>query len=586
MNKLVIIISLLLSSIIITSQEFIFKSYVDQNSINTDEYLRFIVESNERVQLNNLTFRDFIIRQGPFTSSSSQTTIINGKFESKKEYKSTFVLSPKKDGELIIESIKVKYEAKDYTTDRIIINVSKGKKTIPKTNSTNNINSKLFAKISTTKTTPYLGENILISYKIYQSIYHVRNLEITDYDLPMTNDFWTELIDPKNKQWKEEQETINGIKYSVFTLKKEIISPQKSGKIIIPAFEVTTMVNRDFFNRGIQKNLKSNTIVLNVKKLPKNPPASFSGQVGKSYKFKVSFSKTEMSVDDALDIGIEISGNGNLNQLSFPKIDYPQDLEKYPEEIKSKINIKTSGISGKKQMTQLLIPRFHGEYEIPKIEFSYFDVNSKQYITLQEPKTKINVFKNNNSSVSFSTNSNSYNKKEQQTVELINENIHHIKTKTELHDFSAPIFATTYYWTLIGAIPTSLLLLLFFIYNKDKFKDSDKLQIKKIIKETNKSFDIAKDHLDKQKNDSFYAEVYKLWTNYLSNKFKIETAELNRDKINEKLAKNEIDKNDIKSLTDILNHCEIAQYSPLSSEDAKNSYDQSKILFNKFEKNG
>ena len=60
---------------------------------------------------------------------------------------------------------------------------------------------------------------------------------------------------------------------------------------------------------------------------------------------------------------------------------------------------------------------------------------------------------------------------------------------------------------------------------------------------------------------------------------------LNREKINEKLTINGIQKEDIKSLTDILNYCEMAQYSPLSSKDAKHSYDQSKVLFNKFEKN-
>ncbi len=98
-----------------------------------------------------------------------------------------------------------------------------------------------------------MGENILLKYKIYQSSNHIRNLEITDYDLPMSNDFWTELIEPKNKQWKESQEIINGISFRVFTLKKEIISPQKSGKLTIPAFEVSTVINRDFFNRGVSK---------------------------------------------------------------------------------------------------------------------------------------------------------------------------------------------------------------------------------------------------------------------------------------------------------------------------------------------
>ena len=222
------------------AQEFVFKSYVDQNNISTDDYVRFTVESSERVRLDNLQFQDFSVRQGPFTSSSSQTTIINGKFESKNEYKSTFVLAPKQPGKLVIAAIKVNYNSKEYSTQKIIVNVGKGQKNNSSSSNKNSSNSKLFAKISCSKTNPYIGENILVNYKIYQSSYHIRNLEITDYDLSMSNDFWTELLEPKNKQWKESQEIINGISFRVFTLKKEIISPQKSGKLTIPSFEVST----------------------------------------------------------------------------------------------------------------------------------------------------------------------------------------------------------------------------------------------------------------------------------------------------------------------------------------------------------
>ena len=45
-----------------------------------------------------------------------------------------------------------------------------------------------------------------------------------------------------------------------------------------------------------------------------------------------------------------------------------------------------------------------------------------------------------------------------------------------------------------------------------------------------------------------------------------------------------IKEDDIKSLDKILNNCEMAQYSPLSSSDAQYSYDQSQLLFNQFEK--
>jgi hypothetical protein len=398
----------------------------------------------------------------------------------------------------------------------------------------------------------------------------------------MSNDFWTELIEPKNKQWKEEQEVINGIQYSVFTLKKEIISAQKTGKINIPSFKVSTVVNRDFFNRGIQKELISNNIVLNVKPLPKNAPQSFNGQVGRNYQLKVNVSKNNLKVDEALDINIEITGNGNLKQLSFPKINYPQDLEQFPQEVKSKISINSKGISGKKQLSQLLIPRFHGEFEIPKIAFTYFDTFSKKYKTLSYPSSFIVVEKNDNSIQSLSTN---FQKKDQEEVSIINQNIHHIKSETYLNDFSNPFFGTLGYWTVISVIPLSLIFLLFFIDNKEKFTNKDKVLMRKVLKEINQNFNIAQQHLDSGNTDAFYSHIYKIWSQYLYNKFKIDKSALNKENINESLVLAGVNQANIKSLEDILNNCEISQYSPLSNQSAQESYNQSKILFKKFEGN-
>ena len=66
--------------------QFNIEAFVNQNKITVDEYVKYTIKSNERVRLTNLSFENFVIRQGPFTSSSSQTTIINGKFEQVKEF--------------------------------------------------------------------------------------------------------------------------------------------------------------------------------------------------------------------------------------------------------------------------------------------------------------------------------------------------------------------------------------------------------------------------------------------------------------------------------------------------------------------
>ena len=425
----------------------------------------------------------------------------------------------------------------------------------------------------------------MVKYKIYQSSYHIRNIEINDYELPMINDFWTELIEPKNKQWKEEQEIINGISYRVFTLKKEIISPQKSGKLTIPAFEVSTVVNRDFFNRGTSKLIKSNQPILNVKKLPKNAPKSFKGQVGKGYKMNVKISKEELNVDEALDFEINISGNGNLKQIKLPKINFPKDLEKYPEELKSKIKLSENGISGKKILKQLLIPRFHGNYEIPPVEFCYFDINKKKYQTLSHPGFNVKVNKANNQNLNNSNNDIRIIPNEQEDVEIISDNIHHIRNKTKLYDYSNPIFGTKLYWLIISSIPSSLVLLLFILSRKNRLTDREKAKSKKTIKKVIHGFNNLGERIDELNIKDFYKEVYHLWNTYLIHKFSINLSDLSRNKIKQILTDAKITSEDVILMDKILNNCEMSQYSPLTSNVAKETLNDSQILIKNLEKN-
>ena len=49
--------------------QFNIEAFVNQNKITVDEYVKYTIKSNERVRLTNLSFENFVIRQGPFTSS-------------------------------------------------------------------------------------------------------------------------------------------------------------------------------------------------------------------------------------------------------------------------------------------------------------------------------------------------------------------------------------------------------------------------------------------------------------------------------------------------------------------------------------
>ena len=299
----------------------------------------------------------------------------------------------------------------------------------------------------------------------------------------------------------------------------------------------------------------------------------------------VKISKEELNVDEALDFEITISGNGNLKQIKLPKISFPKDLEKYPEEIKSKIKLSENGINGRKILKQLLIPRFHGNYEIPPIDFCYFDVNKKKYQTLSHPGFNIKVNKASKQNINNSNTNISIISNDQEEVEIMSDNIHHIRNKTKLYDYSNPIFGTKLYWIAISSIPSSLALLLFILSSKNRLTDREKVISKKTIKKVILDFNNLNERIDELNIKDFYKEVYQLWNTYLIHKFSINLADLNRKKINQILIDSKISSEDVILMDKILNNCEMSQYSPLTNQVAKETLKDSQILIENLEKN-
>ena len=559
-------------------QDFSIKSFVNDNQIQSTEYVKYTVETNKKVNVNPPNLTDFTIVQGPYSSSSSSVSIINGTIDRNETYTLTYLLAPNKSGELLIPPSTATYKGKGYQTKSIKINVGKSSSNGSTQNSsTQNVkNSNLFAKIKLSKSYSYMGENILVTYKIYT---RYSRMQIIDYDFPMTNGFWTEEIKAGTNGWPQKQEVLNGLPYNVITLKKEIISPQKTGELIIPPIEIKALLNQDFFNRGYEKTFKSNSAKIKVKPFPKGAPQSFSDQVGKKYKLKVNYSTKQLKVDDPLDITVEISGNGNLKQLKIPQINYPTDFEVFPEENKEKIKVSTAGISGKKIKQQLLIPRHHGDFEIPEIEFTYFDLNSKSYKTLKHPAFQLKVEKSDGNSAAL-TNIRLNN---QEDVVLLNDNIRHIESNSSFNRNSKPLFGTGKYWAMMGSPLILFLLLLLFTNYQSKNENHLGKARKKAKKELAKKFVKAQELLSSTKTDEFYQNIYSAWIAYLSIEFDIPISSLNKVTIIEACNKHQINEETTTILTRILEECELARYAPIPSENAHKTLSDSKSIITKIE---
>ena len=143
---------------------------------------------------------------------------------------------------------------------------------------------------------------------------------------------------------------------------------------------------RDFFGNlissSVNKTVSAGSSFIDVKPLPiDNKPNDFSGAVG-DFNFEIKSDKKELLIDEAFQLSLIISGNGNFNLFEDPKISLPSSLEVYEPEKISNLSVRAGGIRGKVNNKFTIVPNAPGKYTIPQTKFSFFNPKVEEYITI------------------------------------------------------------------------------------------------------------------------------------------------------------------------------------------------------------
>ena len=147
----------------------------------------------------------------------------------------------------------------------------------------------------------------------------------------------------------------------------------------------TGSIFEEFFQddyQSIRKRVTTDPVTVHVSRLPDGAPASFGGGVGR-FSMSASLSRDELSVHDAASLELRVTGSGNLALLNAPEVNFPPDFEVY--------DVKTSDIPGGKLFEYPFIPRSHGDFTIEPVEYSYFDISSRRYVTLRSDPLSVKV---------------------------------------------------------------------------------------------------------------------------------------------------------------------------------------------------
>jgi hypothetical protein len=513
-------------------------------------------------------------------------------------YKYSFILEAEKEGKYTIAPFTYTFKGKPYKSGEITISVSKaGSVKRPSGSKEDEQGLKpddLFARTIVSKSSVYQGEPLIVTHKIYSK----KNFTgLNAKNFPSYEGFVMEEIDIGKLQVKRER--VDGTIYQVVTLSKRVLFPQKTGSLEIGDFSVDAEVEvvktrparnhreRYFYGEKVQysqrvkKSLKSLPKEITVMPLPAAKPQSFEGMVG-SFRMNVELTKDSIPANQATNLKISLSGSGNIKMLQPPAINFPPDFEVYDPEISTNRDISDGGVSGTKVFDYVIIPRSEGQFEIPSIEFSYFDVLKKEYVTLRSESFKIMVGEGRNAA--GQTTMRSYNKEE---VKKLGSDIMYIyESPLPLHDKNKRFVNSWLFWLLLF-LPFVALGAFYFIHKKNKRIQADASLVK-----TRRATKLAKNRLktakklkDEAKENEFYQEINRALLGYLSDRFNIPMAELSRENIESKLSSSKINQKYISSSTELLDACDYARFAPGPREEKlKNLYEQAVELISNIEK--
>jgi hypothetical protein len=530
--------------------------------------------------------KDFNVLSGPNQSTSSSFQIINGKSSQSITITYTYYLQASNPGTFTIQPATAVVNKNEYSSNSLSIEV------IGEKSQTQQVpQEELFVRVITDKTSVYQGEHIIATIKLYT------RLNISGFgtsEMPDFADFWTKDIETPT-QINLQRESVGGVIYNTGIIRKVILFPQKSGDITIEPFKLETYVQQqvktsrsifdDFFGpsyTNVSKMLESRPVVINVKALPAGKPAEFSGAVG-SMNMESEIDKTNSITNDAVTIKIRIKGNGNLNLIEAPKIDFPPDFDTFDPKISSNINNSASGQTGSKTFEYLLIPRHAGNYRIPPVVFSYFDLNKKQYQTLTTSEFKISVAKGaEEESVPVVSGLS------KEDLKIIGSDILFIKPGPfKLFPTGKVLFGSIQFFAIYaGSLILFLLIVLFRRAHIKKFQNEELVRNRKANKIARKRLRQAAVHLKQNETESFYESVLKALWGYLSDKLNIPVSELSRETAENNLSLHIADPGPINDLISLIDVCEMARFAPSASvHEMDKVYTDSVKLISKLEQN-
>ncbi len=417
-----------------------FYSVISPQTISKDEYItyRIIVENASGVQsITPPSLKNFIVLNGPVQESGFSS----GNGSSTRFVSLVYILKPKKAGKFKIGPATSNIGGKLLQCNAISLSVTNSAAAnagIPNsypgyggyepTNQASDFNeyiyhkgdnleekvrSNMYLKLETDKSSCYVGEPVIATYKLYSRLKSESKLTQN----PSFNGF--SVIDMQQPDVTGyAREKLNGREYNVYIIRKAQLYPLQSGVINLEAAELENNVQfvKEIYAKQMADagglltdfaaalfppeaisnqlvSLKSEPVNITVKPLPEDgKPPGFNGAVG-NFEITASLQKPLFSTEEAGKLVVTISGTGNMQLLTAPDINWPAGIESFEPKFSENLVKATVPVSGSKKFEYTFALNDTGHFNLPAIRFSYFDVSTEKYRTIESAPITFQVIK-------------------------------------------------------------------------------------------------------------------------------------------------------------------------------------------------
>lgn len=398
-----------------------FKTRVSASTIGKNDVLQveYIAENAAIEQFVLPHFKNWMIVSGPNVSSSRMQS--GNVVRQQMVY--SIMLQPVAAGTFIVPGASARINDKPVKSDPVKVRVTKTPHQpnatptpptpffdpspqpaeLPETqylkkgeNAIDKIKDNLMVHLEVSKKSCYVGEPILATYKLCTRL---RSKSKVVKQPSFTGCTVVELTGDNQDQHVEK---INGINYNVFVIRKVQLIPLDAGELVLPATQVENKVS--FFNASniSWKDMYYNTplpveeqtvtlqnkpATIQVKSLPPLPSVSdkvFSGAIG-SFDISVAVGQQHIRTNETNHLLFTITGMGSLQNVKNPQIQWPAGVEAFEATEKNEQRKEAFPPECSKMFTIPFVAQTSGNYQIPPIQFTYFDANEERYITKATP---------------------------------------------------------------------------------------------------------------------------------------------------------------------------------------------------------